>query len=85
MFFFSEESEVYSFVNVENIYDIMCDVIYIQFPETHVIAGTRAGTHASKFTCAIYRTREIIVFSFLLLYISCKEEFFIEGFFIEPN
>ena len=41
--------------------------------------------HASKFTCAIYRTREIIVFSLLvllLLYIS-RKKFFIKGFFIE--
>ena len=50
----------------------------ILFPETRAIAHVRAGTHASKFTCAIYRTREIIVFS-------RKEKFFIEGFSIEHN
>ena len=46
----------------------------------------RAGTHASKFTCAIYRTGEIIVFSLfalLLLYISGKEKLYIEKYFIE--
>ena len=48
----------------------------ILFPETRAIARTRAGTHASKFTYAIYRTREIIVFS-------RKEKLFIEGFAIE--
>ena len=50
----------------------------ILFPETHAIARTRAGTHASKFACVIYRTREIVV-------ISRKEKFFIEGFSIEHN
>ena len=50
----------------------------ILFPETRAIARARAGTHASKFTCAIYCTHEIIVFS-------CKEKFFIEGFSIEHN
>ena len=49
------------------------------------IACTSSGTHISKFTCAIYHMWEIIVFSLfiLLLYIFCKEKFFIEGFFIE--
>ena len=42
------------------------------------IARACAGTHASKFTCAIYRMCEIIVFSL-------KETFFIEGFSIEHN
>ena len=40
------------------------------------IAGARADTHVSKFTSAIYRKREIIVFLIfvlLLLYISRKE------------
>ena len=43
-----------------------------------------AQTNANKFTCAIYRTREIIVFSLLvlLLYIS-RKKLFIKGFFIE--
>ena len=43
-----------------------------------------AQTHSNKFTCAIYRTREIIVFSLLvlLLYIS-RKKLFIKGFFIE--
>ena len=50
----------------------------ILFPEMRAIACARAGTHASKFTCAIYRTHEIVVFS-------CKETFFIEGFSIEHN
>ena len=49
-------------------------VICILFPETCAITGT----HASKFTCAIYCTREIMVFSH-------KETFFIEGFSIEHN
>ena len=56
------------------------------FPETSAIAHARASTHASKFTCTIYYARKILVFSFfvlLLLYISRKEKFFIEGFFIE--
>lgn len=47
---------------------------------------TRRHTHKS--TCAISRINGIIVFSFfvfLLLYISCKEKFFIEGFFIEDS
>ena len=50
----------------------------ILFPEMRAIARAHAGTHANKFTCAIYRTREIIVFS-------RKEKFFIEGFSIEHN
>ena len=52
----------------------------------HVIAHARAGTHASKFTCAIYHNCKIIVFLLfvsLLLYTSCKEKFFIEEFVIE--
>ena len=56
------------------------------FPETCAIARARTGTRASKFTCTIYRMREIIVFSLfvlLLLYISLIEKFPIEGFFIE--
>ena len=53
-------------------------VMNILFPETRAIARARAGTHASKFTCAIYRTGEIIVFS-------RNEKFFIEGFSIEHN
>ena len=36
---------------------------YILFLETHVIALARAGTHASKFVCAIYCTHKNIVFS----------------------
>ena len=51
---------------------------FILFPETRAIARARAGTYASKFTCAIYRTREILVFS-------RKEKMFIEGFSIEHN
>ena len=51
---------------------------FILFPETRAIACALAGTHASKFTCAIYRMRELIVFS-------CKEKFFIEGFSMEHN
>ena len=47
------------------------------------ITRARAGTHASRFTCAIYRTRKIIVFSLWFYYISRKKKFFIEGFFIE--
>ena len=45
----------------------------ILFPETRAIARARAGTHASKFTCAIYRTCEIIVFS-------RKEKFLLKDF-----
>ena len=41
----------------------------ILFPETRAIARARADTHASKFTCAIYCTHEIIVFSFVLVII----------------
>ena len=57
----------------------------ILFRETRAIARARAETHASKSTCAIYRTRKIIISSLLvllLLYIS-REKFFIKGFFIE--
>ena len=36
--------------------------IFILFLETRAVASTREGTHASKFTCAIYCTRNIIVF-----------------------
>ena len=50
----------------------------ILFPEMRAIACTHTGTHTSKFMCAIYCAREIIVFS-------CKEKFFIEGFSIEHN
>ena len=42
------------------------------FPETQAIAHARAGTHKSKFMCAMYCTHKIIVFSLfvlLLLYI----------------
>ena len=55
------------------------------FPETQAIAHARAGTHKSKFMCAMYCTHKIIVFSLfvLLLYISHKEEFLIEGSFTE--
>ena len=56
------------------------------FPETCVVARACARTHVSKFTCAIYHTHEIIIFSLfllLLLYISHKEKFSIERFFIE--
>ena len=57
-----------------------CNVIGrdILFPEMHAIACARAGTQASKFTCAIYHMCEITVFS-------RKEKFFIEGFPIEHN
>ena len=51
---------------------------FILFPETRAIACAHAGTHVSKFMCAIYRMCEIIVFSH-------KEKFFIEGFSIEHN
>ena len=65
---------------------VLVDILnFILFTEVRAIAQARTGTHASSFTCAIYRTRRIIVFSLLvslLLYISCKK-FFIEGFFIE--
>ena len=50
----------------------------ILFPETRAITRACAATHASKFTCAIYCTCEIIVFS-------RKEKFFIEEFSIEHN
>ena len=56
-------------------------IILTLLPETRAIASARAG----KFACAIYRTREIKVFSLsglVLLYIFCKEKFFVEGFFI---
>ena len=48
------------------------------FTEMRAIKRARAGTHASKFTCAIYPMCKIIVFS-------RKEKFFIEGFSIEHN
>ena len=51
-----------------------------------MITCTCAGTHATKFTCAIYRMREIIVFSLfvsLLLYLFPQGEIFHEGFFAE--
>ena len=43
------------------------------FPWTRAIACACTSTHASKFTCAIYHTREIIFSLFLLLYIFHKE------------
>ena len=49
----------------------------ILFPEI-VWSRAQVGTHTSKFTCAIYRMREIVVFS-------RKEKIFIEGFSIEHN
>ena len=58
------------------------DLEYREKLHTSPYCSTR---HASKFTCAIYCTREIIVFSLLvllLLYIS-RKKFFIKGFFIE--
>ena len=61
-------------------------MLSLMFPETQAITRARAGTHASKFTCAIYRMHKILVFSLfvlLLLYISCKETFLIKRFFIE--
>lgn len=56
------------------------------FPETCAIARACAGTHASKFTCAIHCMGKFIIFSLfilLLLYISHNKKFLIEGFFIE--
>ena len=37
--------------------------LVILFPKTGAIARTHADTHASNFTCVIYHTWEIIVFS----------------------
>ena len=55
-----------------------------QFPEMCAIVRARAGTHVSKFACAIYCMHSIKVFSlFDLLYTFHKEKCFIEGFFIE--
>ena len=59
---------------------------HILFPEACVIAHTRTGTHVSKFTCAICPMHEMIILShfvLLLLYISYKETFLSERFFIE--
>ena len=56
------------------------------FPETCAIAHACIGTQTSKFTCVIYCTCKIIVFSlfvFLLLDSFSKEKFFIEETFIE--
>ena len=53
------------------------------FPGTCAIAHSRAGKNASKFTSAIYHTREIILFSLfflLLLFISRKENFLSKNF-----
>ena len=36
--------------------------------ETHAIANACTGKHASKFRCAIYCMRKIIVFSHLFFY-----------------
>ena len=55
--------------------DIVEDIL---FPEMRAGTRARAGTHASKFTWAIYCTCEIIVFS-------RKEKCFIERFSIEHN
>ena len=38
--------------------------VTILFPEMCAITRACTGTHTSKFTCAIYRTHKIIVFSF---------------------
>ena len=59
--------------------------LYTLFPETRAITCTCTGTHLSKFLCAIYCMQEISIFTFalILLYISHKEKFFIEGFFTE--
>ena len=51
-----------------------------------MITCAHVGMHTSMFTCAIYCTCKIIAFSLfvlLLLYISQKDKFFIEGFLIE--
>lgn len=55
------------------------------FPEMHAIKHACTGTHASKFTCAIYRTCKIIVFPIVVLLLLCisRKKFFIEWFFIE--
>lgn len=51
------------------------------FPETRATAHARTGTHASKFTIAIYHTRSHSSFTFvLLLHISCKEKFSLKNF-----
>ena len=56
------------------------------FPEMCVIACAHAGTQAGKFRGVIYCTCKYIVLSrfvFLSVHTSCKEKFFIEGFFIK--
>ena len=53
-------------------------IYLILFLETSAITHACAGTHASKFMCAIYHTHKIIVFSH-------KEKFFIDRFSIEHN
>ena len=40
---------------------------YILFPGMYAIGLTHTGTHANKFTCAIYCPRKTIVFSLLVL------------------
>ena len=55
------------------------------FPEILAITHTHTVTHTSKFRCAIHCTCGIIMFPLfvLLIYISCKKKFFMEGVFIE--
>ena len=55
-----------------SIHNIRLNTPCTLLPETCAIACACAGTHANKFTCAIYHMREVKVFSFfvlLLLYI----------------
>ena len=50
------------------------------FSEMHAIAHAQAGTYISKFTYAVLI---FSLFVLLLLYISHKEKFFVDRFFIE--
>ena len=79
-----EEVALYPLENVDVI-KIFWSKLYPHCSLRCVWLQEHAQTYANKFMCAIYWTREIIVFSLfvlLLLYISHKK-FFIERFLVE--
>ena len=51
---------------------------YIEFYSVYTVHSSQADTNTCKFTCNLS-----LVYFYLLLYVSHKKNFLIEGFFIE--